>query len=164
MHATEVGEFHDDENADGSGGEMKNVNDRSMRSHALDPFQPQLENQQTIKESIDEIVREEWNMVPDTEVEDEGNDFHEVAVASAGKSKDRMNVHNQANMKTSNTKLSEVEDSTTYLSNDKISELKEDYIMNLDDTINTTQIDSPSVEVSAGSSSNAYVSSGLVSF
>lgn len=161
MQATEMDEFHDDVHADGSVEEMKNVNDRSMRSHALDPFQPQLEDQQSIKESIDEIVREEWNMVPDTEVEDEGNDFHEVAGASTGKSKDRMNVHKQAKMKTSNTKLSEVEDTSTYFSNDKISEQKEDYIMNLDDTINPTQIDSPSVEVSADSSSNAYVSSGL---
>jgi hypothetical protein len=102
-------------------------------------------------------------MVPDTEAEDEGNELDEVAGISAGKSRYYMSEHKKAKMNTSKTKLNEDEEITESISDYSNMEQKDDNIMNLDDTV-TDSSESPSPEVSIDSSTNAFVSSGLVSF
>jgi hypothetical protein len=158
------GNFHNDIQVDGSDVEMENEN---IQSDDLAPLPESKDDQKkddlSIKESIDEIVRQEWNMVPDTEAEDEGNELDEVAGISAGKSRYYMSEHKKAKMNTSKTKLNEDEEITESISDYSNMEQKDDNIMNLDDTV-TDSSESPSPEVSIDSSTNAFVSSGLVSF
>ena len=158
------GNAHNGIQVDGSYVEMTNENIQSDDLAALpESKDDQKKDDLSIKESIDEIVREEWNMVPDTEVEDEGNEFGEATGISARKSKYYMSEPKKAKMNTSKTKLNEDEDITESFRDDSNVEPKDDNIMNLDDTV-TDSSESPSPEVSVDSSANAFVSSGLVSF
>ena len=161
-HEFESDQCHDDIlHANVPEDEDKKMMETSMQNRSLDPFQSPLDNKQSIKESIDEIVREEWDMVPDTEVEDEGNAFEGVAGTSTEKSKYYTNAHKQAEKETPKTNLSDVEESTSY---DNTIEQSEGGKKDLNEATSDVISDFPPEKLSADSGSNAFVSSGLVSF
>jgi hypothetical protein len=160
-HGIESDHFHDDIHANKPGDEDKKLTETSMQNRSLDPFQSPLDNKQSIKESIDEIVREEWDMVPDTEVEGEGDDFEGMAGVSTEKSKYYTNAHKQAKKEIHKTNLSDVEESISY---DNTSEQSEGEKENVNDTKSGAISNFLPEKISADSSSNDFVSSGLVSF